>query len=127
MLFKVSYDAGRFEAAAIEQLLARYRALLQRFLAEPHMTLADFDIKLVAKQPTADSEAQGVVEAVEYAAAGNDTEVQLVALWQQVLETDPIGIHDNFFELGGQSLLATVLVFKNQDAFAIEMGAETAV
>ena len=38
-------------------------------------------------------------------------EVQLTALWQQVLEVPKIGIHDNFFDLGGHSLKAAQLFF----------------
>jgi acyl carrier protein len=38
-------------------------------------------------------------------------EVQLTALWQQVLEVPKIGIHDNFFDLGGHSLKAAHLFF----------------
>jgi len=38
-------------------------------------------------------------------------EVQLTALWQQVLGTSQIGIHDNFFDLGGHSLKAAQLFF----------------
>jgi amino acid adenylation domain-containing protein len=36
----------------------------------------------------------------------NILQMQLVDIWQQILETSPIGIHDDFFELGGHSLLA---------------------
>ncbi|MGQ0556749.1 MAG: amino acid adenylation domain-containing protein [Nitrospiraceae bacterium] len=38
-------------------------------------------------------------------------EVQLTALWRQVLEVPKIGIHDNFFDLGGHSLKAAHLFF----------------
>ncbi len=38
-------------------------------------------------------------------------EVQLTALWQQVLEVPKIGIHDNFFDRGGHSLKAAHLFF----------------
>ncbi|HEV7667185.1 MAG TPA: amino acid adenylation domain-containing protein [Thermoanaerobaculia bacterium] len=44
-----------------------------------------------------------------YAAPRSSTEEALAAIWSQVLEVDPIGIHDNFFELGGHSLLAVRL------------------
>ena len=36
---------------------------------------------------------------------GNAIEQRLVAVWQEVLGLDKIGIKDNFFELGGNSLL----------------------
>ncbi len=36
----------------------------------------------------------------------NRLELQLVAIWEQVLGITPIGVRDNFFSLGGYSLLA---------------------
>ena len=41
----------------------------------------------------------------------NRVEVQLTALWQQVLGIPQIGIHDNFFDLGGHSLKAAQLFY----------------
>jgi len=41
----------------------------------------------------------------------DQAEVQLTALWRQVLEVPQIGIHDNFFDLGGHSLKAAHLFF----------------
>jgi amino acid adenylation domain-containing protein len=42
-------------------------------------------------------------------------EVQLVMLWEEVLDRRSIGIHDNFFDLGGHSLLA-VRLFARMEA-----------
>ena len=42
----------------------------------------------------------------QYEAPRNEIEEKLVAIWQEVLAIDTIGISDNFFELGGHSLLA---------------------
>jgi acyl carrier protein len=36
----------------------------------------------------------------------DELETQLVAIWENVLRLQPIGITDNFFELGGDSLAA---------------------
>jgi acyl-CoA synthetase (AMP-forming)/AMP-acid ligase II/3-oxoacyl-(acyl-carrier-protein) synthase len=36
---------------------------------------------------------------------GNAIEQRLVAVWQEVLKLDRVGVKDNFFELGGNSLL----------------------
>ncbi|OAD22295.1 non-ribosomal peptide synthase, partial [Candidatus Thiomargarita nelsonii] len=37
-------------------------------------------------------------------------ELQLLSVWETVLDVHPLGIHDNFFELGGHSLLAVKLM-----------------
>ncbi|MET3038563.1 non-ribosomal peptide synthetase [Chryseobacterium sp. NRRL B-14859] len=46
---------------------------------------------------------------VDYVAARNETEEQLVSIWEDVLGKSGIGIKDNFFELGGHSLKAARL------------------
>jgi acyl transferase domain-containing protein len=41
-------------------------------------------------------------------------EHRLVALWQDVLGLDEVGVHDNFFQLGGNSLIVLQLVARMQ-------------
>ncbi|WP_262892891.1 non-ribosomal peptide synthetase [Puia dinghuensis] len=45
-----------------------------------------------------------------YEAPRDEMERTLVAIWEELLGVERIGIHDNFFELGGHSLLATRVV-----------------
>jgi amino acid adenylation domain-containing protein/FkbH-like protein len=47
-----------------------------------------------------------------YLAPRSEIERKLVALWQQVLGREPVGVRDNFFELGGHSLKAIQFVTK---------------
>jgi thioesterase domain-containing protein/acyl carrier protein len=44
-------------------------------------------------------------------------EVQVAQIWEDVLETRPIGVTNNFFELGGHSLLAVRLMARIQKQF----------
>lgn len=42
----------------------------------------------------------------KYAAPRNETELQLVKIWENLFGIHSVGINDNFFDLGGKSLLA---------------------
>ncbi|MFH6951472.1 phosphopantetheine-binding protein, partial [Flavobacterium sp. FlaQc-51] len=48
----------------------------------------------------------------EYVPANNKLEENLVAIWQDVLGIEKIGIKDNFFELGGHSLVMVQVINK---------------
>ncbi|WP_148639263.1 non-ribosomal peptide synthetase, partial [Aquimarina longa] len=45
-----------------------------------------------------------------YVSASSVIEKQLVAIWEELLGIDRVGLYDDFFELGGHSLLATRVV-----------------
>jgi acyl carrier protein len=46
----------------------------------------------------------------EFRPANRKYEAELLALWQDVLETRPISVQDNFFDLGGDSLAAVTML-----------------
>ena len=50
----------------------------------------------------------------EYVAPRAETEVQLAAIWQNLLGVEKVGVYDDFFELGGHSLLVVRLIAKIQ-------------
>ncbi|MBD2309010.1 amino acid adenylation domain-containing protein [Chroococcidiopsis sp. FACHB-1243] len=49
--------------------------------------------------------------------ARNFTELALVKIWEQLLDTSPIGVTDNFFDLGGHSFLAVRLMAQIYERF----------
>ncbi len=51
-----------------------------------------------------------------YRAPQTNAEHILVAIWQQVLGVEPIGVDDNFFELGGDSILSLQIVARAAEA-----------
>ncbi len=57
-----------------------------------------------------------------YEAPSNEVELQLCAIWQELLGIERVGVSDNFFRLGGHSLLATRLVSQINQTFAVNLG-----
>jgi acyl carrier protein len=47
-------------------------------------------------------------------------EEAVAGIWGELLACDRVGVHDNFFELGGHSLIATQLLARLRDVFAVE-------
>lgn len=62
-----------------------------------------------------------MASAAEYVAPRNETEAQLVQIWEEVLKHGQIGVKDNFFDIGGHSLLATQVVSRIREQFSIEL------
>ncbi|WP_212004577.1 non-ribosomal peptide synthetase/type I polyketide synthase [Chitinophaga sp. HK235] len=55
----------------------------------------------------------------------NELEQQLVNIWEELLETSPIGIYDDFFDLGGHSILSIRLVTRIRETLQVEMSMGT--
>ena len=53
------------------------------------------------------------------------TEKQIAAIWSDLLECQQLGIDQDFFELGGDSLLATRLLARLRQTFAMELALRT--
>ncbi|MEM0939406.1 MAG: amino acid adenylation domain-containing protein [Bacteroidota bacterium] len=114
-------DGDLDEAARMESQTESWKAFLQRQLQEhlpeymvPQLwvQLEDMPLTVGGKLdrkalPEPDSSA---LSSKEYAGPRTETEEQLVAIWQELLGVEKVGVYDNFFELGGHSLLATRLV-----------------
>lgn len=58
---------------------------------------------------------------VPFVAPRNEVESTLVAIWQDILKVDHVGVKDNFFDLGGHSLLATQVASRARKAFNIQI------
>jgi FkbH-like protein len=67
----------------------------------------------------------GTAEAVKprkpFVPPRSDLEKSVVAIWQDMLGVQRIGVHDNFFDLGGQSLLAVRLLSRLKREFGQEI------
>lgn len=96
------------------ELRAFLRAILPGYMIPSHFTImeefpltANGKINLAALPAPVEEQA---VTAGKVAEPRTAIEVQLVALWQQVLGVSNIKLNDDFFELGGHSLIAVQLL-----------------
>ncbi|HEY0384440.1 MAG TPA: amino acid adenylation domain-containing protein, partial [Pyrinomonadaceae bacterium] len=48
-------------------------------------------------------------------------EIELAAMWRELLGAVQVGVDDNFFELGGHSLMLTQLASRINDAFQVQL------
>ncbi|MEX2015775.1 MAG: amino acid adenylation domain-containing protein, partial [Candidatus Hydrogenedentales bacterium] len=51
----------------------------------------------------------------------SETERQIAAMWEELLQRSSIGVNDNFLDLGGHSLLAIRIVSRLNEAFDIDL------
>ncbi|MFM9435115.1 FkbM family methyltransferase [Janthinobacterium sp. CG_23.3] len=56
-----------------------------------------------------------------YAAPQTDIELQVAAIWENLLGSKQIGLDDNFFNLGGNSLLAVQFISRVREAYQIDL------
>ncbi|NND00552.1 MAG: SDR family NAD(P)-dependent oxidoreductase [Gammaproteobacteria bacterium] len=56
----------------------------------------------------------------EYVEPKDDIEKTLVAIWQDLLGVEQIGVNDSFFDLGGHSLVAVRLFSKIKQSFGVD-------
>ncbi|MFT5890426.1 MAG: amino acid adenylation domain-containing protein [Dokdonia sp.] len=61
------------------------------------------------------------IDSKSYVEAHTKTEMELVVIWEKILNVSPIGVNDNYFELGGHSLLITRMLHKINEVFGIKL------
>jgi pyochelin synthetase len=57
----------------------------------------------------------------------SDLERRLCAIWQELLEVQPIGVNQDFFDLGGQSFLAVRLMARVLRDFGVDLSVTTLI
>jgi NAD(P)-dependent dehydrogenase (short-subunit alcohol dehydrogenase family)/acyl carrier protein len=57
----------------------------------------------------------------DYVRPASDMQQKIVAIWQDELGIEPIGIHDSFLELGGDSLIAIKLISRIRESLSVKL------
>ncbi len=120
---QIQYKTDLFSAASITLMLEAFQTLLTALMANPEQVLTELPrwTVLPAAPMVGDPAAQTTALAAPTEAPRDDLELQLVRIWQQVLDMASIGIHDNLFTLGADSLRAVRLVEKIEQAFCRDL------
>jgi len=75
-----------------------------------------------ALRKAADSQTQfGQEQEGELSASEDGIEGFVVALWQELLGVNSVGVHDNFFQLGGHSLMGTQVLSRVRERFGVDL------
>ncbi|HEY4059961.1 MAG TPA: amino acid adenylation domain-containing protein, partial [Kofleriaceae bacterium] len=114
--------APDLDVASLSTTLAA--ALPEYMVPSAFVTLASFPLTPNGKLDRNAFPAPHLASA-PYVAPRDATEAALVAIWQELLGVERIGVHDDFFALGGHSLLATRLLTQLRTRFAVELSVRT--
>jgi thioesterase domain-containing protein/acyl carrier protein len=121
-----------FPAGLLDAMFAAYCTRLRQLgtdegawsapVATPHPTSADLaDPHATASAPHAGAPAA----ARPFVAPRDETERQLVRIWEELLGMQPVGVTDSFFDLGGNSFLAARLMIRVRERFGCALPVST--
>ena len=118
-----NYDAGILPGEGIEALL---RALALPI--GPQIVISSIDLEFLLRQADtmASESAPGSAKFErpdldsEYVEPRDEIEKTLVALWEELLGVDQLGIRDSFFDLGGHSLIAVRFFTKIKKTYKVD-------
>jgi thioesterase domain-containing protein/acyl carrier protein len=97
----LEYKTDLFSAETIARMLLDFQTVLEAIAQ-------DIDIKLSSLPRIAHKPSKST-EPVPFLAPRDALECQITQIWEEVLNTKPIGVRDNLFALGANSLLAVKL------------------
>jgi len=122
--FRAVYEKCRFDDSDIIQILEHFKILLKRISEPQEHYLATLISQIQAEQiPRVRAPYKQFQKELQenFDTPHNLQEFQLLQIWEDILGINQISIHNNFFELGGHSILATQLISRLQEKFALEI------
>ncbi|MFA7942969.1 non-ribosomal peptide synthase/polyketide synthase [Pseudomonas brenneri] len=113
-----SVSASEGAAALGEAIKAQLKEHLPEYMVPAHVVFLD-QLPLTPNGKL-DRKALPVPDLTQnlraYLAPGNALERQLVAIWQDILKLEQVGVTDNFFTLGGDSIISIQVVSRARQA-----------
>ncbi|HEX9445694.1 MAG TPA: amino acid adenylation domain-containing protein [Candidatus Binatia bacterium] len=115
----VAYVVGRDGTApAVEDLRAFLQARLPAYMVPAaFVAMEEFPVTVNGKidRDALPAPRQQRANGETYKEPTDTLEIQLAAIWEEILGVSPIGAADNFFELGGDSLQAVLMATKVEE------------
>jgi thioesterase domain-containing protein/acyl carrier protein len=124
---QLEYNPDLFDASTIARFLKDYETLLRAIATTPDALLADVKIETASRKAPVSGERPIPAALPALVAPKDNAERKLVAIWEEVLDTSPIGVNDNYFELGGHSLLAVRIMTEIGKQFGKQLPLATLV
>jgi acyl carrier protein len=125
----VAYVTGK-ETIQVPELRTYLQASMPGYMVPDH--IVQLDAMPLTRNGKADRknlpapETLGISASIEYMPPSSPLEKQLVAIWQEVLNKQEIGIKDNFFDLGGNSIRLIRMVMMVNKLLAEKISTVTA-
>ena len=122
--FCIIYNRYRYDNPAITLILEHFQTLLNSIVDLPEQQLGTLIERISEDQIPQVRPPHKLVQKERrkgFDAPQNLWELQLVQIWEDILDIHPVSIQDNFFELGGHSLLAIRLMSRIQKHFQINL------
>jgi amino acid adenylation domain-containing protein len=118
--FLAAYVVPRNASLKLDELKLALKQSLPEYMIPRHFVLLS-ELPLTANGKI-DRLSLPRPESIQSAPAGKSKpqdpfERHLISIWENLLNTSPIGIHDNFFDLGGHSLLAAQMIDQIEKVF----------
>ncbi|NWE50363.1 condensation domain-containing protein, partial [Pseudomonas gingeri] len=115
----VAYIVGPANVETVRDALRRH--LPEYMIPSAWVTLAQLPLTGNGKLDRRALPAPERLSGSDYVAPLAEDEIQLTAIWAEVLRCERVGLRDNFFDLGGHSLLATRLVYAINQRMAAQL------
>lgn len=105
------------EQRVIERLMRALREQLPRFMVPESIT----PLRAFPRLPNGKLDPTGLPEPAlrersERSEPTNEVEQTLLGIWQDLLQTETLGVHDDFFEFGGDSIISIQVISRAREA-----------
>ncbi|EUA24504.1 condensation domain protein [Mycobacterium xenopi 3993] len=120
---RVQYRTDVFDAASIEILMGRFKAILAAMTADPTRPLSSMDLHDASQRLPANEPCDGAAldSGDGHREPANLVEEILADIFAQILAVDRVGVDESFFDLGGDSLSAMRAVAAISEAMDVEL------